>query len=89
LNTIRLEGAVDITSSAQLKTALVEAIKNGGSLHFSLDNVTCLDVTAIQLLWAAERAARSAGMPVEVDGRLPRELLDNLAALGFSGFPLI
>jgi len=88
LNRICLEGAIDITAAAELKAALVEAIDRRIPLHLSLQHVTCLDATAMQLLWAAERAARSAGIAVEVESKLPAELVDKLAAVGFSGFPL-
>jgi anti-anti-sigma factor len=88
LNTIHLEGSIDITAAAELKTALAEAIDRGSTLHLSLENVTCLDVTAVQLLWAAGRAARAAGVPVQVNGKLPEPVVVDLAAAGFSGFPL-
>lgn len=89
LNTVRLEGAVDIHAAAQLKATLVEAIERGGTLHLSLESVTCLDVTALQLLWAAEQAARSAGIAVELEGPLPDSLAQQLKAAGFSGFPVV
>lgn len=88
LNTIRLEGPMDISAAAQLKVALTDAIRCGGTLHLSLEHVTNLDVTAMQLLWAAERAARLAGVQIEVDQPLPQDLVAKLASAGFSGFPL-
>lgn len=88
LHTIRLEGMVDIASAAQLKAVLLEAIADGGALRLSLESVTCLDVTAVQLLWAANQAARTAGVAIDLDGPLPDSLAQQLAAAGFSGFPL-
>jgi len=88
LNSIRLEGAVDIHSAAQLKAALVEAIEHGGTLHLSLGSVTALDVTAVQLLWAAARAARLAGVDIQLDSPLSDTLAHQLGSAGFTGFPL-
>jgi len=88
LNTLRLEGPIEIAAAAELKTTLLEAIRRGGTLHLSLENVTCLDVTAVQLLWAAGRAARAAGIQVQLDGKLAEPVTAGLTAAGFSGFPI-
>lgn len=88
LNTIRLEGPIDIAAAAELKKALAEAIERGGALQLSLENVSCMDVTAVQLLWAAGRAARRAGVEIRLEGPLPDIVSSQLAEAGFSGFPL-
>lgn len=85
---IHLQGAVDIATASELKAALQEALERKEAIHLSLAEITCLDITAVQLLWAAERAARSASVPLEVEGRLKEELVAMLRGVGFEGFPL-
>ena len=55
---IRLEDDINITSAAELKKLLLEALASGRELRVDLERATELDVTALQLFWAAERAAR-------------------------------
>jgi anti-anti-sigma regulatory factor len=58
---ISLNGTVDISSAAELKTLLLRVLNSGKKARVSLDKVTDLDVTAVELLWAAEREASKAG----------------------------
>jgi anti-anti-sigma factor len=59
---IHLEGAIDISSAAELKAALVRALETAQELDVSFAAATELDVTGVQLLWAAERAAKQRGL---------------------------
>ena len=79
---IGLDGVVDISSAAELKTLLLRALHGGKKVRVSLDKVTDLDVTAVQLLWAAEREASKAGAGFSFAGPAPAELS---AALGEAG----
>ena len=62
LNLLRLEGAVEIGCAAEFKGLLAQALASGRALRISLEGATDLDVTAVQLLWAAERKAKKAGV---------------------------
>ena len=84
---IRLEGDVGIAEAATLKEALVEALREGGRARISLQTATGLDVTAVQLLWAAERQARASGIVLALDGPVPEALRAALRAAGFERFP--
>lgn len=79
---IGLEGAVDISSAAELKTQLLRALSSGKKVRVALDGATDLDVTAVQLLWAAVREASKAGVAFSFAGPAPAELS---AALGEAG----
>ena len=81
---IRLEGEIDIAVAAQLRTHLMGALASGRDVRIAVEKVTSLDITAVQLLWAAERQARTSAAALHIDGRLPEPLL---AALGEAGFP--
>jgi len=79
---IGLEGVVDISSATELKTLLLRALHCGKKVRVSLDKVTDLDVTAVELLWAAEREASKAGVKFSFFGPVPVEVS---AALGEAG----
>jgi anti-anti-sigma regulatory factor len=84
---IRLEGEVDISDAARLKEVLLEALRDHGATRISLGNATGLDVTAVQLLWAAERGARASGVVLALEGPVPGALRSALEAAGFERFP--
>lgn len=79
---IGLAGAVDISSAAELKTLLLQALNSGKKVCVSLNKATTLDVTAVELLWAAEREAGKANTGFSFTGPAPAEVS---AALGEAG----
>jgi ABC-type transporter Mla MlaB component len=84
---IRLEGMVDVGCAAELKAALVAAMARGGATEIALAETTEMDVTAMQLLVAAERAARTAGVALTVTGAWPEALAANWRDAGFGQIP--
>jgi anti-anti-sigma regulatory factor len=85
---IRLDGAIDISCAAELKEANLKAIQAGKPVQIVLEGATCLDVTAMQILWAAERAARAQGLGFALEGQVPEALGAALRDAGWEGFPL-
>jgi anti-anti-sigma regulatory factor len=85
---IRLEGAIDIGCAADLKAVLLEALASGGAARISVESATGMDVTAVQLLWAAECEARVSGMVLALEGPIPEALRATLEEAGFERFPL-
>jgi anti-anti-sigma regulatory factor len=81
-STLCLDGQIDIGSSSELKKALLDAFSAGKRVSVSLQRVTDLDVTAVQLLWAASRQAQSAGIAFAFDRREPQEVTAALADVG-------
>jgi anti-anti-sigma regulatory factor len=88
LSAIGLEETVDISSAAELKALLVKALGAGQEVRVSLEGAAYLDVTAIQLLWAAEREARSAGVGFALEGPIPERVSAALLDAGFDRFPV-
>jgi anti-anti-sigma factor len=86
---VRLDGAIDIALAAELKAALVQTLRAGRAVAVSLEAVTYLDVTAVQLLWAAERRARQTGADFGVAGGIPDGLAAALAEAGFAQLPAL
>jgi anti-anti-sigma regulatory factor len=87
-NVIRLEGVIDIALAAELKTALLESFKSPKPLRVALNEDADLDVTAIQLLWAAEREAKALNVGFTLDGCVPDAVSTILKESGFERFPV-
>jgi anti-anti-sigma regulatory factor len=71
---VRIEGDSDINGSEELKSLLIEALSKGREFCLDMTQASNLDITAIQLCWAAARDARKQGMAVTVSGSLPDPL---------------
>ena len=84
---VRLEGAIDISSAAELKTHLVKGLGAGKELSVSVDHATYLDVTAIQLLWAAGKQAQQSRTRFSLSGHLNEPISTLLADAGIPSFP--
>ena len=82
---ICLEGATDIASAAALKAALLEAIATGREVRVSLEGASSLDVTALQLLWAAKREARRLNVEFVFEGEPPEAIRGSMASMGLEG----
>ncbi len=85
---LHLDGEINIASAAELKALLIEALASGKDLRVDLERATQLDITALQLLWAAERKAAGAELRFTVAGSVPQELADAVAEAGFEKFPV-
>lgn len=85
---IRLEGEINITCAAELKKHLLQALSSGKEVRVDLERATELDVTALQLLWAAEREARGSGKGLTLAGRVPEEISRAVNDAGFEKFPV-
>jgi len=88
LSLIHFEGDVNISSAAELKQLLLRALAHGKEIHVDLGCVTEVDITALQLLWAAEREAKAAGIDFSLVGQWPEEVATALAVAGFENFPI-
>ena len=72
---------MDAGAAAELKTALLDGLRSGQEVCVSIGGVTDLDVTAFQLLWAAEREAERLGARFRLEGPLPESARQTLAEL--------
>ena len=77
---MELDGAIDISCAADLKASLLQALETGEEISISLTGTTELDVTAVQLLWAAGARSRAAEPRIQVTQ--PPELCRLLADAG-------
>lgn len=82
---IRLDGEIGIDASAELREFLITACDETRNLRISLKEVSELDVTAMQLLWAAEREAPVRGIRLEFDSETPSAVQN---AFSDAGLPI-
>ncbi len=83
-----MEGEINIAAAAELRNVLLQALASEKEVRVDLERATELDVTAWQLLWAAERGARGSGRGFALAGRLPEEILAAAMDAGLEKFPV-
>jgi anti-anti-sigma regulatory factor len=88
VSVIQLEGSIDISVAADFKQTLLDAFNGPKAIRIALASTTELDVTAIQLLWAAEREAKASSFGFSLEGSLPNSIADGLKDMGFEKFPV-
>jgi len=81
---IRLEGDVGVTLAAELQTLLIEGIASGKELWLNLERAGRIDITVLQLVWAA---ARERGNGPGIVQRLSDQADGIARDAGFPAFP--
>jgi len=84
--TLKLDGEIDINVSSELKRTLLEMIASGKTIQLDLAGVSDLDISAIQLLWAAFHDTAKKGVRLRVNGPVPKNLSRTLRDAGFDDF---
>ncbi|HTW80178.1 MAG TPA: STAS domain-containing protein [Terracidiphilus sp.] len=79
---LQLKGAIDISVAAELKATLIEALATEETIRVSLEAVSEIDVTGIQLLWVARREAKQRGLKFMLEGEMPLPVKSVLSDLG-------
>jgi anti-anti-sigma regulatory factor len=82
---IRLEGAVNVTSAGELKRLILEGFASGRDLQLDLEHVEEIDITVMQLLWAAKREADRSG--ASMVSRVSEAAAATAREAGFERFP--
>ena len=59
---IRLQGRLTVAASAELKSQLLDGIASGKDLEVDMENADEIDLSILQLLWAASRDATERGV---------------------------
>lgn len=86
---VRLAGEIGIASAAELKKLLLEAVTSKTDVLLDFEQATDLDITALQLLWAAEREAHQKNLDLKISGQLPSELVSLAVEAGLEKFSLL
>jgi anti-anti-sigma factor len=83
---IRLEGTIDIAAAAEFKKSLLQSLGSGNEIRIALDGATDMDVTAVQLIWAARRAAEGTGLAFSLSFAVPASVSSALGKAGLQQF---
>ena len=83
---VRLEGAIDIASAAEMKSILLNALASSKEIVLTLEGATELDITVLQLLYAAERDAAKTGIHFVLEGSIPDEISAAMTEAGLVKF---
>ncbi|MGA7243713.1 MAG: STAS domain-containing protein [Terracidiphilus sp.] len=81
---IRLDDVVDIAQAAELKQILMEAIGSFAPVSIQVSGASAIDVTAVQLLWAALSHASTTGKEFAIVGPWDEEIERSLSCTGIS-----
>lgn len=80
--TLCLRGSIDISSAAELKEFLTQALACGKQICIDPEPSVTLDVTAYQLLYAASREAQRSGLSFKLVKQLPEEIAAAMNEVG-------
>jgi anti-anti-sigma factor len=83
---VRLEGAIDIASVAEMRSVFLNALASSKEVRLTLEGVTEMDITALQVLYAAKRDAAKAGIHFALEGSVPDEISAAMTRAGFAKF---
>ncbi len=82
--TIVLTGAYTIDRASELAATLMEALNHSPSIEIDLGAVVELDLSSLQVVYAAAKSARAKGGELRCIGRVSDSLCSRLVASGFS-----
>lgn len=82
---IRLDGDFGMGSAEELKGLLMEGLASGKDLRLDLEEAGDLDITFLQLMWAAGREAVRTG--TGFTARLSATAAGVIRDAGFASFP--
>jgi len=82
---IRLDGEITLTCAEEIKGALLSWLAGNKDLELDLENATEVDLTALQLLFAAAREATQRGQ--RMIARTSSQVRDVARDAGFGELP--
>jgi anti-anti-sigma factor len=85
---VRLTEAITVGFATDLHKLLMEAVRLNCGIAIDLEGVAELDVSGIQLLYAARQAAERAGISMSLQGSAPRAVKDAFLESGLDPFQL-
>ncbi|MCX7025661.1 MAG: STAS domain-containing protein [Spirochaetes bacterium] len=85
---LEIHGSLGIESVRELASGFSRAIRETGDIHVVLSNISDIELTGIQLLYAAAKEAAMAGKRITFSGILDSRITIKLASAGFLKEPL-
>jgi len=80
--TLRLDGEMEIGDALDLKRLLLVALGSRKEMRIELIGVTELDITSMQLLWAAVTEASTIGSSISFEDPIPEYAASSLSQAG-------
>ncbi len=77
------QGSITIERIAEMKKEVQEALDQTDLLYIRLDKMEKIDVSAVQLLYAAHYEAQKQNKEFKITGTIPEGLREKLTAGGF------
>lgn len=81
--TIAIKGDATVGAATRLKATLQQALQSASAVTVSLENITGVDVTFLQLLCSAHRTAAEAGATLTIKGTDREPVTSLLRQAGF------
>ncbi len=79
---VRLDGPIDIAVAEELRRGFLDALASGSSVVVDCGGATYLDVTAVQILWAAQQEATARHTSMVFALPIPDAIRSALADVG-------
>ena len=79
---LSFQGRLTVDRAFEMKKMFQDAIARGSPIEVDVDGASEIDITFFQLLFAADRAARAAGLPLTLSPRHPPVMRKALAEAG-------
>jgi anti-anti-sigma regulatory factor len=80
---VLMEGDLTLRNVSAIQSRLLEALQNHQALKISVQNVTAIDLSCIQLLYSAIKTSGEMKKLVDMDIHLPAEFESLLTKAGF------
>jgi anti-anti-sigma regulatory factor len=78
-----MEGDLTVRNVSAIQSKLLEALQNHQAAKISVQNVTAIDLSCIQLLYSAIKTSEEMKKHVDMDIQLPAEFESLLTKAGF------
>jgi anti-anti-sigma regulatory factor len=86
---INLNSSLTIDKAAALKDELSAALSKGENLLLNLSEVEELDLSCLQVIYAAHAQAKTSGCSLHFSGQAPESVVSRLVACGFLRGPTL
>lgn len=80
---LHLSGQIDISHAKSIKDSLLSALKKGKSLEINLEKIEGIDLSGLQLLGAAGKAAKAEKKKLALNKKIPQCFINALLESGF------
>ena len=80
---LKLKGDFTIQNVGEIRSSLLEALEGSEPIEISLEEVTEMDASSLQLLCSAHRASVLGQKQLKITGELPAVAVQSASAAGF------